>query len=78
MVTLTGKLVLLQMKKANLKSDMEIKRIYRKVKPVDMDKYKEAKEKEHATMIRSRQIAKELNLQMKIGDVEYQGESAFS
>ena len=73
-VTLTGKLVLLQMKKANLKSDMEIKRIYRKVKPVDMDKYKEAKEKEHATMIRSRQIAKELNLQMKIGDVEYQGD----
>ena len=39
-----------------------------------MDKYKEAKEKEHATMIRSRQIAKELNLQMKIGDVEYQGD----
>lgn len=73
-VTLTGKLVPLQMKKANLKSEAEIKRIYRKVKPVDMEKYEEAKAKEHDTMIRSRQIALNLNLNMKIGDVEYQGD----
>lgn len=73
-VTLTGRLVPLQMKKANLKPDVEIKRIYRKVKPVDMEKYEEAKAKEHATMIRSRQIAASLNLNMKIGDVEYQGD----
>ena len=73
-VTLTGKLVLLQMKKANLKPDVEIKRIYRKAKPVDMEKYEEAKAKEHDTMIRSRQIALSLNLNMKIGDVEYQGD----
>lgn len=73
-VTLTGRLVLLQMKKANCKPDAEIKRIYRKAKAVDIEKYEEAKAKEHATMIRSRQIAASLNLEMKIGDVEYQGD----
>ncbi len=73
-VTLTGRLVPLQMKKANLKSDTEIRRIYRKAKPVDMEKYAEAKAKEHDTMIRSRQIAAQLKLNMKIGDVEYQGD----
>ena len=73
-VTLTGRLVPLQMKKANLKPDVEIKRIYRKAKPVDLEKYEEAKAKEHDTMIRSRQIALNLNLNMKIGDVEYQGD----
>lgn len=73
-VTLTGHLVPLQMRKANIKPDAEIKRIYRKAKPVDMEKYEEAKAKEHDTMIRSRQIAKSLNLDMKIGDVEYQGD----
>ena len=73
-VTLTGRLVPLQMKKANLKPDAEIKRVYRKAKPVDMEKFDEAKAKEHATMIRSRQIAANLSLNMKIGDVEYQGD----
>lgn len=73
-VTLTGRLVPLQMRKANIKPDAEIKRVYRKAKPVDMEKYEEAKSREHATMIRSRQIAADLGLQMKIGDVEYQGD----
>ena len=73
-VTLTGRLVPLQIKKANLKPDAEIKRIYRKAKPVDLEKYEEAKSREHATMIRSRKIAEDLGLQMKIGDVEYQGD----
>ena len=73
-VTLTGRLVPLQMKKAALKSDQEVRRIYRKAKPADMEKYEEAKSREHDTMIRSRQIAKRLGLQMKIGDVEYQGD----
>lgn len=73
-VTLTGKLVSLQMRKANLNRDAEIKRIYRKAKPVDLEKYEEAKAKEHDTMIRSRQIALDLKLNMKIGDVEYQGD----
>lgn len=73
-VTLTGRLVTLQVKKANLKSADDIKRVYRIAKPVDMDKYNEAKSREHDTMIQSRQIAKDLGLQMKIGDVEYQGD----
>ncbi len=73
-VTLTGQLVKLQIKKANLKSADDIRRIYRLAKQVDMDKYEEAKSREHDTMIQSRQIAKDLGLQMKIGDVEYQGD----
>lgn len=73
-VTLTGRLVPLQMKKANLRSIEDLKRIYRKAKQVDMDKYYEAKEREHDTMIRARQIAFSLQLDMKIGDVEYQGD----
>ena len=73
-VTLTGRLVKMQLKKANIKSADDIKRIYRLARPTDMDKYKEAKSREHATMIESRQIAKNLGLQMKIGDVEYQGD----
>ena len=73
-VTLTGRLVKLQIKKANLKSADDIKRVYRIARPVDMEKFHEAKSREHATMIESRQIAKGLGLQMKIGDVEYQGD----
>ena len=73
-VTLTGRLVELQLKKANIKSPDDIRRIYRIAKQVDMDKYYEAKAREHDTMIQSRQIAKDLGLDMKIGDVEYQGD----
>ena len=73
-VTLTGRLVKLQIKKANLKSADDIKRVYRIARESDMEKYREAKSREHATMIESRQIAKGLGLDMKIGDVEYQGD----
>ena len=73
-VTLTGRLVKLQIKKANLKSADDIKRIYRIARPTDMDKFREAKAREHSTMIESRKIAKGLGLDMKIGDVEYQGD----
>ena len=73
-VTLTGRLVKLQLKKANLKSTDDIKRIYRLARQVDMDKFREAKAREHETMIESREIAKGLGLDMKIGDVEYQGD----
>ncbi|MBQ7539979.1 MAG: hypothetical protein IJT13_02525 [Bacteroidaceae bacterium] len=73
-VTLTGSLVPLQMKKAALKQNVEIRRIYRKARQMDIDKYKESKGLEQYTMIRSRQISKELGLEMKIGDVEYQGD----
>ena len=73
-VTLTGRLVKLQIKKANLKSADDIKRIYRIARETDMQKFHEAKAREHSTMIESRMIAKGLGLDMKIGDVEYQGD----
>ena len=73
-VTLTGRLAALQVKKANLKSADDIRRVYRFAKDTDMEKYEESKAREHSTMIESRQIAKGLGLQMKIGDVEYQGD----
>ncbi len=73
-VTLTGQLVRLQIKKANIKSPEDIRRIYRIAKEADMEKYAAAKAREHATIIQSREIAKGLGLKMKIGDVEYQGD----
>jgi cell fate regulator YaaT (PSP1 superfamily) len=62
------------MKKARIKSDAEVRRVYRKAREVDMEKFHEAESREQDTMIRSRQIAKDLGLDMKIGDVEYQGD----
>lgn len=73
-VTLTGRLVALQMRRANVKPDAEIRRVFRKAKPADIDKYEEAKARENDTMIRARKIADSLHLNMKIGDVEYQGD----
>ncbi len=74
-VTLTGELVLLQMKKHNINLDsFEFKRVYRKAKPADVEKWEEAKALEHETMLESRRISERLNLDMKIGDVEYQGD----
>jgi len=74
-VTLTGKLVLLQMKKTNYRPlQGEHKRVYRIAKQSDIDKYNEAKSHEHKTMLRARELAEELGLNMKISDVEYQGD----
>ncbi len=73
-VTLTGRLVALQMKKAGIKPDAEIRRVLRKAKPADLSRFEEAKAKENDTMIRARKIAEDLKLNMKIGDVEYQGD----
>lgn len=71
-VTLTGKLVQLQMKKNNFRG--EIKRVYRHAKTGDIEKAEEARAKEHKTMLRAREIAENLRLDMKISDVEYQGD----
>jgi cell fate regulator YaaT (PSP1 superfamily) len=74
-VSLTGDLVLLQMKKNNLSpAGYEFKRVYRKAKPVDIEKWEEAKGLEKETMLEARRIALNLGLNMKIGDVEYQGD----
>lgn len=73
-VTMTGQLVALQMKKANLRPDVEIRRVFRKAKPADIEKFERARARETDTMIQSRKIAESLGLNMKIGDVEYQGD----
>lgn len=73
-VTLTGRLVDIQMRRNGMKLNTEIRRVYRKAKPSDLEKWEESKKKEHDTMLRSRKIAEQLNLNMKIGDVEYQGD----
>lgn len=74
-VTLVGKLVELAMKQHRIRSDHgEFPRIYRIAKPNDLEKWAEAKSREEGTMIQARQIAADLNLDMKIGDVEYQGD----
>lgn len=74
-VSMTGQLVLAQMKKYHIdQSRIEIKRIYRKARPNDLERFDEAKSREHETMLKSRKIAEDLKLNMKIGDVEYQGD----
>ena len=74
-VTLTGKLVLLQMKKNHYRPvDEGLRRIYRIAREGDIEKFNQAKAREQITMIRSREIADDLGLDMKIGDVEYQGD----
>ena len=73
-VTLTGRLVGLQIRKAGVKQDTEMRRVLRKAKPADLSRFEEAKAKENDTMIRARKIAADLKLNMKIGDVEYQGD----
>ncbi len=73
-VGLTGRLVKNQIKRVNLRKDTEFLRVFRKAKPADMERYEQAKAREEDTMIRSRKIAVELGLKMKIGDVEYQGD----
>ena len=74
-VSLTGELVREQMrlKKVDLERN-PLKKIYRKAKPHDIEKWQQAIALEHDTMIRSRVIAADLGLDMKIGDVEYQGD----
>ncbi|MDO4462036.1 MAG: regulatory iron-sulfur-containing complex subunit RicT [Bacteroidia bacterium] len=74
-VTLSGRLVYLQMHKYHINpATYEFKRVYRIARPTDIEKWEEAKSLEQATMLESRQIAERLNLNMKIGDVEYQGD----
>jgi len=74
-VCLTGEIVKLQMVKYGIDPKSEdLKKVYRKAKQVDIDKWKEAIEMEDVTMLKSRKIAESLKLGMKIGDVEYQGD----
>ena len=84
MVTLTGVLAEHRMKRARMsnerrtkreqRDDEETRRVFRKARQADLEKYEEARAREHETMIKSRQIAADLGLNMKIGDVEFQGD----
>ena len=74
-VTLIGRLVYLQMYKNRINPESyEFKRVYRVARPTDIEKWQEAQKLEQDTMLKSRKIAEQLNLNMKIGDVEYQGD----
>ncbi len=74
-VSLTGELVRFQAAKFGIDlSSNDMKKVYRKAKSVDIQKWEEAISIEHTTMIKSRQIASKLKLNMKIGDVEFQGD----
>lgn len=74
-VACTGEIAVMQMKKNRLNiKEYEFFRVYRHARPVDFEKWEEAKKMEHETMIESRRLSLNLNLNMKIGDVEYQGD----
>ncbi len=73
-ISLKGPLVLHQLKKLRIPITEEFKTIYRKAKPNDIEKWKESIELETETMVASRQVSLDLKLDMKIGDVEYQGD----
>ena len=73
-VSLTGELVRMQLKKHHVRTEDVVKKIYRKATPLDVDKWKQAKEAEFNTMHKARVLAKELGLAMKLSDVDYQGD----
>lgn len=76
-VSMTGELVKLQLKKRNLNFDSdELKKVYRKAKQADLDKWREAQSLETNTMYRARTIALRLGLEMKLSDVEFQGDKS--
>ncbi len=75
-ITLTGEIVNKQLEKTRFDpAHDELKKVYRKAKPVDIDKWREAIDLETITMLKARKIASQLHLNMKIGDVEYQGDN---
>jgi cell fate regulator YaaT (PSP1 superfamily) len=76
-VTLTNRLAWFQIKRKKIDLDRyEFRKIYRKASTNDIEKWKQAMELEHAVMLRTRKIVRELGLDMKVGDVEYQGDGS--
>ena len=74
-ISLAGDIVDRQRAKSRLVPNVELRKVYRKAKSVDIDKWREAIDNEKETMLRSRKLATDLGLNMKIGDVEYQGDN---
>ncbi len=73
-VSITGELVRIQMKKKEVKDNYEVKKILRKAKEEDIAKWQDGRKLEQTTMMRARTISRELKLEMKLSDVEYQGD----
>ncbi len=73
-VSVKGPLISFQLRKAKVNPQSEFKKIYRKAKQSDVEKWKQVIAREDSVMLRSRQIADSLRLNMKIGDVEFQGD----
>lgn len=77
MVTLVGELVRVQMKRKNISQKPEdVLKVYRKANQKDIDIWQTAREKEEAMKVRARQFAIDLKLQMKISDIEFQGDAS--
>ncbi|GAA0737509.1 regulatory iron-sulfur-containing complex subunit RicT [Gaetbulibacter jejuensis] len=78
MVTLTGELVRIQMKrkKVDINDEEEVLKIYRKANQKDIDVWSSARDKEEAMKVKARQFAIDLKLKMKISDIEYQGDAS--
>ena len=78
MVTLTGELVRVQMKRKKIDIDdrENVLKIYRKASQRDIDIWSDARDKEEPMKVKARQFAIDLNLKMKISDIEYQGDAS--
>lgn len=77
MVTLTGELVRVQMKRKNISENIEEAfKVYRKASQKDIDIWQKARDREEAMKVKARQFAIDLRLQMKISDIEFQGDSS--
>jgi len=75
-VSATGEIVLKQLKKKRISSRKEFKKVYRKARETDIEKWETAIEREESVMLKARKIATDLGLNMKIGDVEFQGDGS--
>ena len=75
-VTLTGELVKIQMKKKGVDFKGEVPKIYRKASQKDIDIWSDARDKEEPMKVKAREIAIRLNLEMKISDIEFQGDGS--
>ena len=74
-VSLQGELVRLQMQKKKIANDSEIKKIYRIANQKDLEKFEEVKKRELPTLYRTREILRDLKLEMKLSDIEYQSDN---
>ena len=75
-VSLQGELVRLQMQKKRIKNDEKVRKIYRVASSKDLEKYQQVRNREQPTLFRTRQIIKEMNMEMKLSDVEFQADNS--